>query len=111
MFYFTEDARKAICAGNCVNLIVALLDQPLTKVQACWTLGNICMDGMDLNFNFFEFYIYFFKDRSIIAVRNSGAIQKMMVMLKEPKTQIETIEKILWTVSNCLIDGLFLILR
>ena len=40
-----EDIRKALCAGDSIHLIVKLLDQPLTKVQACWTIGNICVDG------------------------------------------------------------------
>ena len=38
--------RKAICGTDCVDAIVQLLSTPLMQVQACWTIGNICMDGV-----------------------------------------------------------------
>jgi len=83
----SKEIRKALATGECIPLIVKLLDQPLTKVQACWTIGNICMD-----------------DRTAVAVRNAGALEKMICLLKDPKTQSDVLEKILWTFSNSMID-------
>jgi len=43
-------------------------------------------------------------DRTAVAVRNAGALEKMICLLKDPKTQSDVLEKILWTFSNSMID-------
>jgi len=83
----SKEMRKAICGTDCVDAIVQLLSTPLMQVQACWTIGNICMD-----------------DRSVLAVRNSGALERMLDLMADSKTSFDINEKILWAISNSLID-------
>ena len=52
--------------------------------------------------------IKFYLDRSVLAVRNSGALERMLDLMADSKTSFDINEKILWAISNSLIDGLYI---
>ena len=54
------------------------------------------------------FLIKFYLDRSVLAVRNSGALERMLDLMADSKTSFDINEKILWAISNSLIDGLYI---